>query len=135
MEIIENSLYGILATSVNGQPKMRPMAFIMVEGGKLWSSTYGISGKIKEFQENNKVSVLFVDHRKVQLRIEGTVDISGGNDKKRELLARNPKIKRHFTDEFDSNLVHIEIIPNRIRWTEPGFGEYHEVELNDDDDR
>ena len=79
----------------------------------------------KLFELNPKVEVCFMDSRKYHARIEGLVNISKGKVEKKRLLELNPKVRNHFKDENDPNFVLIEIIPNRIRWTEPGFGEYH----------
>jgi len=123
-EIIERSPYGVLANVVQGQPRVRPMAFIMLEDGRLWSSTYRCSGKTKEFEQSNLVEV-----RKLHVRIEGIVSTRGGLEEKRELLKKNPKVLRHFPHEFDENFVHIEVIPTRIRWKKMGFCEYEQVPL------
>ena len=128
-EIIRDAGYGDLATSVDGQPRVRPLSFVVMDDLRLWSSTYRQSGKVKELLKNSRVEVCFVDRKKVQVRIEGMADISGGVEKKKRLLELNPKISRHFSDEHDPNFVHIEIVPTLVRWTEPGFGEYHVVEL------
>jgi general stress protein 26 len=127
--IVNDAGFGSLATSLNGCPKVRPMAFVMLDDGRLWSSTYDISGKVAEFKKNNRVEVCFVDSQKNHARIEGTVNVSSDSDKKRKLLELNPKVKRHFKDEHDPKFVLIEIIPEKIKWTEPGFGEYHLVEV------
>ncbi|MDP8235509.1 MAG: pyridoxamine 5'-phosphate oxidase family protein [Candidatus Erginobacter occultus] len=118
---------GDLATCVDGQPRVRPMTFVVMDDLKLWSSTYRQSGKMKEFAANNRVEISFTDSKKVHLRVEGIVDTSGGPEKKKRLLELNPRVRGHFPDENDAKFVHIEIVPTSIRWTEPGFGEYHEV--------
>lgn len=124
-EIISDARFGDLATCADGQPRVRPMSVVVMDDLRLWSSTYRQSGKVKEFEKNNRVEICFTDHKKVHLRIEGIVDITGGPEKKKKLFQLNPKIGRHFTDENDPKFVHIEIVPTLIRWTEPGFGEYH----------
>jgi len=129
-EIIQRSRYGSLATCVDGQPHVRPMAFIMLEDGRLWSSTYNVSGKFKELQDNPRVEICFVDDRKLHLRIEGTASICGGEEDKRALLEKNPKVRRHFPDEHDGKFVHIEVKPTRVRWKKMGFCEYEEVPID-----
>jgi uncharacterized pyridoxamine 5'-phosphate oxidase family protein len=128
-EIVESTMIGYLATSVDGQPRVRPLSFMLREDGKLWSSTYRQSGKIAEFEQNPKVEICFMDSGYVQLRIAGTVDLTGGADKKKELLRINPKVKNHFPDENDPKYVHIEITPTSIRYKATGFGEYTEVPI------
>ena len=128
-EIIEDAGYGSLATSVNGQARVRPMAWIMLEDGRLWSSTYRSSGKVVEMEQNEQVEICFVNSKKVHARITGKADISGGPEKKAELLRRNPKVGRHFSGGDDEKFVHIEVRPERIEWTEPGFGDYHLVDM------
>lgn len=128
-EIVERSRYGSLASCVDGQPRVRPMAFIMLDDGRLWSSTYRISGKTHELTENDRVEVCFVDDRKLHVRIEGIVSLKGGVEEKRALLEQNPKVKRHFSDENDEKFVHVEVKPTKVRWKKMGFCEYESVEL------
>lgn len=118
---------GDLATCHDGQPRVRPMTFVVMPDLKLWSSTYRQSGKMKEFAANPRVEIAFTDARKDHLRYEGIVDTSGGPEKKKRLLELNPRVRGHFPDENDPKFVHIEIVPTRVRWTEPGFGDYHPV--------
>jgi general stress protein 26 len=103
------------------------MAFVVREGGVLWSSTYRMSGKVAELEQNKQVEVCFVNRLKIQVRITGVLDLTGGEDKKRALLEVNPKVGRHFDDEHDPKFVHLEIRPTRIVWKPPGFSEYREV--------
>ncbi|HNS98235.1 MAG TPA: pyridoxamine 5'-phosphate oxidase family protein [Polyangiaceae bacterium] len=128
-EIIERAPYGSLATYANGHPRVRPMAFVLLDDGRLWSSTYHCSGKFLELQTNPHVEICFVDDRKLHVRIEGIVSLDGGPEKKRELLERNPKVRRHFPDELDPKFVHIEVRPSRIRWKKMGFCEYESFEF------
>ncbi len=125
--IIDGAGYGMLATDAGGQPRVRPMAFAVTDDFRLLSSTFRSSGKARELAENGRVEVCFLDSRKYQLRVEGRADISGGPEKKRELLALNPGIRKHFKDEFDPEFVLIEIVPTSARWMPPGFGEYTRV--------
>ncbi len=129
ISIIKNSPCGYLATSVDGQPRIRPMAFVVLDDLRLWSSTFCVSGKVKECDDNAKVEVCFVDGDKVQVRLEGRISTQGGADKKRALLELNPRVRRHFPDENDPNFVHLEIVPTRVRWKGPGFGEYETLSL------
>jgi len=128
-EIIENAGSGMVATSVDGQPRVRPMAFVMLEDGRLWSSTYRQSGKVRELEQNARVEVCFVDSSKCHVRVEGVVSLEGGPDQKRRLLELNPRVRRHFPDENDPKFVHVEIVPTRIRWKGMGFCEYTEVSV------
>ncbi len=127
--IVASARYGFLATCVDGQPRVRPMSFVVTDDGRLWSSTYDVSGKVRELRDNERVEVCFVDDDKVQVRVEGVVRLTGGVEEKRRLLEMNPRVRRHFPDEHDPKFVHVEVVPTRVRWTEPGFGEYHEEEF------
>jgi general stress protein 26 len=129
-EIIRGAGHGMLATAVDGQPRVRPMAFAVTDDFRLLSSTFRRSGKAKELAANGRVEICFLDARNYQLRIEGRADVSGGPERKRELLALNPRIRKHFKDEHDPEFVLIEIVPTRARWMPPGFGEYREVEIH-----
>ncbi|MBN2496626.1 MAG: pyridoxamine 5'-phosphate oxidase family protein [Deltaproteobacteria bacterium] len=127
-EIVADAPYGILATLDGEQPRLRPMAFVLTADGRLWSSTYRSSGKVREMEKNPRVEVCFVDRKRCHARFEGRADLGGGPDKKERLLEINPKVRRHFASGQDEHFVHIEITPTRVEWTEPGFGEYHLVD-------
>ena len=129
LEIMRAARWGALATLDGDQPRVRPMAFVVFDDFKLWSSTYNISGKIAQMQAGAKVEVSFVDAARNHVRVEGVIDISGDATKKDRLLELNPKVKRHFSGGDDPKFVHLEIIPTRVRYTPPGFSEYIEVDL------
>lgn len=128
-QIVEDAPYGALATLDGKQPRVRPMAWLMLEDGRFWSSTYRSSGKVAEMESDALVEICFVNSKKVHARITGRVSLAGGPDKKEELLRRNPKVGRHFSGGDDEKFVHIEVVPTRMEWTEPGFGPYHVVQL------
>ncbi|WP_076489461.1 pyridoxamine 5'-phosphate oxidase family protein [Alkalispirochaeta americana] len=127
-EIVQSAGYCQMATSVDGQPRVRPMKFVITDDFKFWCSTFVISGKMKEFEQNAQVELCWVDQQKNHLRVTGSVDVSSGPEKKRELLRLHPGAKGLFKDEYDPNLVLVEVTPSRVRWKEHSFGEYHEVE-------
>jgi general stress protein 26 len=127
-QIVEEAPHGAVATCADGQPRVRPMAWIMLEDGRLWSSTYQSSGKVREMRQNDLVEICFVGRNKLHARISGRVNLSGGPEKKEQLLRLNPKVRRHFSGGDDEKFVHVEVTPTRMEWTEPGFGEYHVVQ-------
>ena len=131
-EIIASAGHGAMATCLAGRPRVRPMAFILRPDGCLWSSTYRQSGKVREWEADPHVEICFVDDRKNQVRVEGLVDLGGGEAEKRALLEANPKVGRHFSDETDPRFVHVAVRPTRVRWKPPGFCEYQEVSSGHD---
>ena len=128
-EMVASTRIGFLASVDKIQPRVRPMTFVLVSGGKLWSSTYDISGKMQEFGQNENVEVCFMDSKYRQLRVEGKIDTSGDRNKKKRLLELNPSVRNHFADEDDAHYVHLEIVPTRIRWKHAGFSEYTEIDI------
>ncbi len=104
-------------------------SFRVTDDFKLWSSTYRSSGKVREFEAIPRVEVCFVGKKKVHLRVEGNVDLSGGTEEKERLLKMNPGVRRHFPGGEVPNFVHVEIIPTRPRWMPPGFHEYTVEEI------
>ncbi len=129
-DIVTKTQIGYLASLSGDQPRVRTMSFNFRPDGKLWSSTYVVSGKLKEFLEHNKVEICFDDPEYRQLRVEGIIDITGGREKKRQMLADHPPARNHFRDEDDENLVRIEVVPTRVRWKNRGFAEYEEIDIS-----
>ena len=127
-EIIASAGYCQMATCAEGQPRVRPMKFIVTEDFKFWCTTVNVSGKVKEFKQNPKVELCWVDKERNHLRISGIVDVSGGVEKKKKLLELHPGAKGLFTDENDPKLVHVEVVPTKIRWKDHSFGEYNQVQ-------
>ncbi len=127
--IIADSKFAMLATCVDGQPRVRPMKFVVTDDFKFWCSTVNVSGKVKEFKRNERVEICWVDNEQNQVRVTGVVDVSGGVDKKRKLFELNPGMKGLFKDEYDPRLVHVEVIPTSVRWKPNAFCEYDEVEI------
>ncbi len=127
--IVDHALHATLATCADGQPRVRPMSFTLTPDGRLLSSTRDTSGKMHEFAGNPRVELCFVDADKNHVRIEGRIDVTGGAEAKRDLLDAHPPARRHFGEPDHPHLVHVEVIPTRVRWKPPGFNEYREVEL------
>ena len=127
-EIVENAGYCQMATCVDGQPRVRPMKFVITEDFKFWCTTVNISGKVQELQNNSRVELCWVDAKRNHVRVEGTADLSGGIEEKRKLLELHPGALNLFSDEYDPKLVHVEVVPTRVRWKKHSFGEYNEVE-------
>ncbi len=129
-EIVKSAGYCQMATSVGDQPRVRPMKFVVTDDFKFWCTTVNISGKVKELMDNPKVELCWVDKEGNHLRVSGTADISGGVEKKKKLLELHPGARGLFKDEHDPKLVHVEVVPTRVRWKTHSFGEYNEVNLD-----
>ncbi len=129
--IVERAVSATLATCVDGQPRTRPMSFSLTAEGRLLSSTRDTSGKMAEFAANPRVELCIVDADKNHVRIEGLIDVSGGDQDKVALLENHPPARRHFGEPDHPNLVHVEVIPKYVRYKPPGFCEYTMVELID----
>lgn len=127
-EIVKDADYCHMATCVDGRPRVRPMKFVITEDFKFWCSTVNISGKVSELKHNSNVELSWVDSQKNQVRVEGNADLSGGVEKKRKLLELHPGALGLFADENDPKLVHVEVVPTRVRWKKHSFGEYNEVQ-------
>ncbi len=128
-EIVTNTRIGYIASLEESQPRVRPMTFVWMPGGILWSCTYNISGKMKEFLQNERVEVCFMDADYRQVRVEGKIVTTGGREKKRQLLELHPGAGNHFENEDAEHFVHLEIIPRRVRWKHAGFSEYEEIAI------
>ena len=129
-EIVKGAGYCQMATCVDGQPRVRPMKFVVTDDFKFWCTTINISGKVKELADNGKVELCWVDKDGTHLRVEGIADMSGGPEKKKKLLELHPGAKGLFSDENDPKLVHVEVVPTRVRWKIHSVGEYNEVPVD-----
>jgi len=129
-EIVADAGHCTMATCVNGQPRVRPMKFVVTDKFEFWASTVDISGKVKEFELNNKVELCWVDSRKNHLRVEGIVRIVDSIEKKEKLFKLHPGAERMFKTADNPSLLLVEVVPKRVRWKIHSFGEYNEVPLN-----
>lgn len=83
---MESAGYCQMATCVDGQPRVRPMKFVITDDFKFWCTTINISGKVKELEANAKIELCWVDKEGNHLRVSGTADMSGGVEKKKNFL-------------------------------------------------
>lgn len=127
-QIVNDAGYCQMATCVDGQPRVRPMKFVITEDFRFWSTTFDISGKVRELKNNARVELCWVDSERNHARVEGIADLTGGVEKKRELLELHPGAKQLFSGPEDPKLVHVEVVPKKVRWKEHSFGEYNIVE-------
>ncbi len=128
-EVFQSAPYGFLATWDGQAPRLRPHAFVL-QAGKLWTSTYDISGKVTEIENTPAVEVAFVGNAMAQLRVSGHAAFVHDRQQKELLLELNPKVRRHFPDADAEHFVLIEITPTRIRTKATGFCEYVDFPLD-----
>lgn len=82
-----------LATTDGDQPKMRPLNFHFIVGGKLCFMTGDKKNVYNQLMANPKVQIVAVNKKKEWLRIEGSVSLCEDQTLANEFLQESPFLR------------------------------------------
>lgn len=86
-----------LATTENGEPRVRPFSFIMQYDGKLYFTTGTSKAVYSQLKENPAVEICSLPNDKMQwMRVKGRVVFEDNLDAKKEAFNVMPMLKRSY---------------------------------------
>lgn len=106
---------GVLATIEEGEPRLRPMEFSLVNG-ELWAATSKHSHKYREVRDGQHVEVLFMNEEFDHARVRGVLEWSTEADDRRRLWELQRDITHWYADVNDPDLVIMKIIPEQAEY-------------------
>ncbi len=109
IDIIQDAGFGFLATSVDGQPFVRPMMPYLTEDNKFLLALLSRSRTIEHIRRNSKVEFCFVDRKMSYCRITGNAFLSDDPQKKMTVFAGIPMLRQYFSGPEDGNFVLAEV--------------------------
>jgi len=118
-----------LATVDDGQPRVRPVSPVLVEGFTIYVASLRSYGKTREIAANPRVEMCYLDEAHDQVRITGVAEVLDDRAKLQQIWDSNPLLRRYLGSIENPELIVYRIRPERVRFMREWALEYHEVPL------
>ncbi|MBA7612866.1 hypothetical protein ES703_20107 [subsurface metagenome] len=123
----ENCLHAYLATTDGDQPRVRPVSPIVEDDMSIWVTTFASSRKVKQINENPKISLAFVEQptgEKAAVVIGEAQIIPDLAEKKRVWKLATFDLSQYFPDGPESrDFCLLKIVIRKIEWRDSLEGE------------
>lgn len=126
---MRSAKFPFFATDDRGQPRLRPVSPVRVDGFTVYIANLRQYGKTKELAENPKVEICYLDSKHDQVRITGQVVIVEDPVVLQEIWDDNPLLKHYLGRPDNPDLIIYKVTPNRVRFMREWALEYYDVEI------
>jgi general stress protein 26 len=127
-EVIKRAKFPMLATvDPSGQPRLRPVSPVRVDGFTVYVANLRSYGKTAEITANPRVELCYLDDQHDQVRITGTAEVLTDRPLLEEIWNSNPLLRRYLGSLENPELIIYRIRPERVRFMREWALEYHEV--------
>ena len=127
--VIARAKFPQLATVDGGQPRVRPVSPVLVEGFTIYVANLRRYGKTREIAANPQVELCYLDEAHDQVRITGVAEVLEDRAKLQEIWEGNALLRRYLGSPENPELIIYRIRPERVRFMREWALEYHEVPL------
>ena len=117
----------MLATVDDGQPRVRPVSPVKVDGFTIYVANLRAYGKTAEIAANPRVELCYLDENHDQTRITGVAEILTDGAVLAEIWAANPLLRRYLGTPDNPDLIIYRIRPERVRYMKEWALTYYEV--------
>ena len=125
--VIARAKFPMLATLDGGQPRLRPVSPVRVDGFTIYVANLRSYGKTREIAANPRVELCYLDEAHDQVRITGRAEVLADRAVLDEIWAANPLLRRYLGTPENPELIIYVIRPERVRFMREWALEYHEV--------
>ncbi|WP_193210481.1 pyridoxamine 5'-phosphate oxidase family protein [Luteolibacter marinus] len=126
---MKSAKFPMLATDDRGQPRLRPVSPVKVDGFTVWVANLRSYHKTGEIAANPRVELCYLDEHHHQVRITGSAAIEGDAELLAAIWDKNPLLRSYLGTPDNPELVVYRIDPERVRYMREWALEYHEVPL------
>ena len=112
-----------------GQPRVRPVSPVRVEGYVVWVANLRRYGKTAEIAANPQVELCYLTAGHDQVRITGRAEVETDAGMLETIWRSNPLLRRHLGDPDNPELVVYRVVPQRVRCMKEWALDYAEVPL------
>lgn len=127
--VIERAKFPMLATADGGQPRLRPVSPVRVDGFTIFIANLRSYGKTAEIAANPKVELCYLDAGHDQVRITGVAEVLTDRALLDEIWSTNPLLRRYLGTPENPELIVYRVRPERVRFMREWALEYHDVPL------
>jgi len=127
MAVMKAAKFPMLATDDHGQPRLRPVSPVKVEGFTVWVANLRSYHKTTEIAANPRVELCYLDGNHDQVRITGLATVETDEGLLARIWEKNPLLRAYLVTPDNPALVIYRIVPERVRFMREWALEYHEV--------
>ena len=129
-ETIKSAKFPMLATvDEDGQPRLRPVSPVRVDGFTIYVANLRRSGKTRELAANPRCELCYLDDKHDQVRITGKAEVLTDANTLREIWESNPLLRKYLGTPDNPELIIYRITPERVRFMREWALDYIEVPL------
>lgn len=129
MAAMKAAKFPVLATDDAGQPRLRPVSPVRVEGFVVWVANLRSYHKTAEIAANPRVELCYLDEHHDQVRITARAEIETDPALLAAIWEKNPLLRAYLGTPDNPALVIYRMVPERVRFMREWALEYHEVPL------
>jgi general stress protein 26 len=126
-EVVRSARFPQLATVDDGQPRVRPVSPVRVDGFTIYVANLRSYHKTGEIAANPRVELCYLDEGHNQVRITGVAEVLSDRPLLREIWDSNPLLRNYLGTIDNPELVIYRIKPGRVRYMQEWALEYYEV--------
>lgn len=120
----------MLATMDGGQPRLRPVSPVKVDGFTVYVANLRRYGKTAEIMANPRVELCYLTPDHDQVRITGVAEVLDDVAEIQAIWQANPLLRQYLGSPDNPELILYRIRPERVRFMREWALDYHEVPLD-----
>ena len=129
-ETIRRAKFPVLATvDESGQPSVRPVSPVRVEGFTIYVANLRRYGKTRELAANPRCELCYLDEHHDQVRITGEAEVVGDPATLHAIWESNPLLRKYLGTPDNPEMIIYRIRPVRVRFMREWALDYIEVAL------
>ena len=129
-DTIRRAKFPMLATvEENGQPRLRPVSPVRVDGFTIYVANLRRYGKTRELAANPRCELCYLDDQHDQVRITGEAHVVTDPGTLHAIWESNPLLRKYLGTPDNPELIIYRIDPKRVRFMREWALDYLEVPL------
>ena len=129
-ETIRRAKFPMLATvDPSGQPRLRPVSPVRVEGFRIYIANLRRYGKTAELAANPKCEICYLDDQHDQVRITGRAAVVTDAGTLKSIWESNALLRKYLGSPENPELVIYCVQPERVRFMREWALDYIEIPL------
>lgn len=113
-----------------GQPRVRPVSPVRVEGFTVYVANLRRYGKTRELAANPQCELCYLDDQHDQVRITGTAEVVTDTATLHAIWESNPLLRKYLGTADNPELIIYRIQPSRVRFMREWALDYIEIPLS-----
>ena len=129
-ETIRRAKFPVLASvDESGQPRVRPVSPVRVEGFTIYVANLRRYGKTRELAANPRCELCYLDEQHDQVRITGVAEVVHDEATLHAIWESNPLLRKYLGTPENPELIIYRIRPERVRFMREWALDYIEIAL------